>query len=269
LERHPLGAAGRLRHIRIEPGTGGPGRQRNLGWRSSDAATIVFIDDDCRPTPQWLEALTAVAGENPAAVVQGATRNDPLEMEVHAAPHARSLQVDPPNEFGQACNILYPRMLLDRLGGFREDIFSGEDTDLLRRAVAADAPHVGAPDALVFHCVESYSLPAMLKLSRKWADLPAVVAAHPEMRRLLWGGLFWRRSHAELMLAAAGAALARRHPALLALAVPYVRGRLRRRGATRRGRLASAVELPGQATIDAAEIAILARGSLRHGTVML
>ncbi|TMK81683.1 MAG: glycosyltransferase family 2 protein [Actinobacteria bacterium] len=34
----------------------GPGRARNLAWRSSDAPIIAFTDDDCLPDPGWLEA---------------------------------------------------------------------------------------------------------------------------------------------------------------------------------------------------------------------
>src|SRR3954451_1749725 len=51
IERHPLAEAGRLRHVTIEPGTGSPSRQRNIGWRGARGELIAFTDDDCRPEP--------------------------------------------------------------------------------------------------------------------------------------------------------------------------------------------------------------------------
>ena len=36
-QRHPLVASGRARLVAIPPGTGSPGRQRNLGWRAAGA----------------------------------------------------------------------------------------------------------------------------------------------------------------------------------------------------------------------------------------
>lgn len=269
IERHPLAADGRLRHVAIDPGTGGPGRQRNLGWRPTTAPLIAFVDDDCRAAPGWLEALLTAARATPGAIVQGATRNEPFEERLFAAPHVRSLHIDPPNAFAQACNILYPRELLEELDGFREDVVSGEDTDLMLRARERGAPYVGAPAAVVFHSVESFGLPGMVRLNRKWADLPAVVARHPDVRGDLAAGVFWRDAHALLMLAAVGAIGARRHAGLALLAVPYLRSKLARRGKGRRARLACALELPGQAIVDAAEIATMVRGSVRHRTLLL
>ena len=61
LERHPLSQAGVLRQIAIAPGTGSPARQRNLGWRAARGELVAFTDDDCRPEPDWLERMVAVA----------------------------------------------------------------------------------------------------------------------------------------------------------------------------------------------------------------
>src|ERR687884_502693 len=47
LQEHPLARAGVLRHRRLEPGTGTPARQRNVGWQTARAPLIAFTDDDC------------------------------------------------------------------------------------------------------------------------------------------------------------------------------------------------------------------------------
>jgi glycosyltransferase involved in cell wall biosynthesis len=272
IERHPLTAAGVLRDIRIEPGTGQPARQRNLGWRAARAPLVAFTDDDCRADRGWLAAHLAAAGANPGAIVQGVTKNEPYELETWAAPHIRTLDIPhPPNEFLQTCNIVYPRELLERLGGFDEAFEApvGEDTDLGLRALAQGAAVAGADDAVVYHAVEEYTLPAMIKLNWKWRHVALLAKRHPRVRREWPLGFFWRREHAMLSAALAGALLARRFPPAALAAVPYLREQLLRRGAARRQVAVSAMELPGQVAVDAAEIATMAAGSVRYRTFVL
>lgn len=272
-DRHPLARGGTLRHIGIEPGTGSAARQRNLGWRSAAAPLIAFTDDDCRPDAAWLEALLAAAHTHPGAIVQGKTLPDPLEVAVYASPHHRTVQERrPPGRFAQTCNIAYPRALLERVRGFDEEIRApaGEDLDLKLRAEAAGSAYVGAQEAVVYHCVEGYTLLGALRLARKWGEIPLVVKRHPSLRRSFALGMFWRAMHLWLVLACGGAlAGARGRPIGLILALPYLEQRLNRRGSRLSSRLACLLELPGQVTVDAAELMILARASIRHRTLVL
>lgn len=272
LGRHPLARDGTLRHIRIPPGTGSAARQRNLGWRAARAPLIAFTDDDCRPDAEWLAQLLEAAERNPGAIVQGRTLSDPLENDVYASPHARTVQeFNPPGPFAQTCNIAYPRQLLADVDGFDEQIRApaGEDVDLNLRARATGAAYVGAPDALVYHCVEGYSLVGALRLARKWEAIVFVVKRHPELRQGFPLRVFWRSTHLRLVLALLGATGARRHPLLGALALPYLRYALGRRGSHLQARAVCAAELPGRMVIDAAEIAIMLRGSLRYRALVL
>jgi GT2 family glycosyltransferase len=269
LRTHPLASRGVLRHIRLEAGTGLPGRQRNAGWRAARAPLIAFTDDDCRPEADWLERILDVARREPGAVVQGRVRPDPFEKDILAAPHARTIEVDPPGPFAQTCNVLYPRALLERVDGFVESLLAGEDTDLAERALATGAGYVGAPDAIVNHAVESSSLVGAVRRSFRWQHLAYVVKHHPHVRERLDLGVFWRRSHALLALALAGALVTRSVPASAACALPYSAHLLRRRGKHKRGLARAAVEAPGRVVIDAAEMAMLARGSIRYRTLFL
>jgi GT2 family glycosyltransferase len=271
LQEHPLAASGTLRHLRLPAGTGLPSRQRNAGWRAARAPLIAFTDDDCRPDPDWLARMVDAAAENPGAVVQGRVRPDPFETDILAAPHARTIEVEPPGPFAQTCNVLYPRELLERVGGFEESfpLLAGEDTDLYLRAREAGAGYVGAPDALVYHAVESSSLVGAVKRSIRWQHLAYVVKRHPQMRERLELRVFWRHSHALLARAFGGALGARRARPVAALALPYLAHVLRRRGTHKRGLIRGAAELPGRLVIDATEMATLARGSIRYRTVLL
>jgi len=274
LRDHPLARDATLRHRRLEPGTGSPARQRNVGWREAHAPLVAFTDDDCRPPATWLPRLLAAALTHPGAVVQGAVRPDPDEAHLlHAAPHARSLTVDPPGPFGESANVLYPRELLERIGGFEERFpaAAGEDTDLLLRARAAGAEHVGAPTALTFHAVDAPGLLGRLRSLPRWRHVVKVVRANPEMRGVLTFGVFFKPSHAGLPgVLAALPALARRRPGLAALlALPWALTAAPRYGLGPRGIARSASELPGRLVLDVAEAAVLVRGSVEERTLVL
>ncbi|HET8673672.1 MAG TPA: glycosyltransferase [Thermoleophilaceae bacterium] len=271
LASHPLASAGVLRHVRLEPGTGSASRQRNMGWRAARAPLIAFTDDDCRPEADWLERLLAAAREHPGAIVQGATRPDPYEADImRYAPRARSMEVDPPGPFAQTCNILYPGAVLEDAGGFDESVqTAGEDLDLAARARERGAGYVGAPDALVYHAVDTFSLPALVRFNRRWETLPLVYKRHPELREQLEYGIFWKRRHAFLPGAIAGALLHRREPLLALLALPWVLHALPHRGSHPLGRLRALGELAGRGVVDATEMWTMAKGSVRYRTLML
>lgn len=271
VDEHPLAQDGRLRPLRIEPGTGRPSVQRNLGWRAARAPFIAFVDDDCRPDPRWLESLLGVAREHPRDIVQGTTRPDPFEAAVNASPHARTLSITPPHDFAQTCNIGYPVELLEQVDGFDESMPApaGEDTDLALRVRAAGADLVAAPDALVYHAVEEYALPAAIRLNFKWRHLAFVIKRHPELRRHFKHRIFWRRTHRDLALLLLGAVLARRLPGALLLVAPWTYRRITRRGRHRNAMAAGVLELPGALVVDTLELATMCWGSVTYRTLVL
>jgi GT2 family glycosyltransferase len=265
LDSHPLREAGTLRHLAVAPGTGSPARQRNLGWRAARGELVAFTDDDCRPEPDWLERLLAAAQGAPGEIVQGATRPDPFELEVLAAPHVRTLHVEPVGPFAQTSNILYPRELLERLNGFDERSIAGEDVGLSLRARGAGVPIAAAPDAVVNHAIESFSLPGIVRENLKWRHLAYLARRHPELRRDLELGVFWDSDHLWGSVALAGLLGALWSPWSTALVAPYALRATRRSG---RPDVALA-ELPGQLVRQIAEIVGLAAGSVRHRTLLL
>jgi hypothetical protein len=72
-----------------------------------------------------------------------------------------------------------------------------------------------------------------------------------------------------MLLALAGLGLARRQPALALLGAPDVRRKLGRRRPTPRGRLLAALELPGEAVVDLAEVVTMLAGSARYRTLVI
>jgi glycosyltransferase involved in cell wall biosynthesis len=269
LDDHPLVRSGMARLVAIAPGTGSPARQRNHGWRRASAPLVAFVDDDCRPDPRWLEQLLAAAEQRPATVVQGATCPDPFEHDVLAAPHVRSMRVEPPTWRAQTCNILYPRALLERLEGFDERAIVGEDVELGIRARAAGAGWTAAPEAVVYHSIEAFTIVGTIRQNWKWRHLPYLARRHPQVRRRCPAGIFFDPERLELALALGGLAGAGRWRPVALLALPYARRALSRRGSGWRNRAVAAAELPGVALVDLADLAGRAFGSARYRTPLL
>ena len=289
LANHPLANAGVLRAVRFPAGSGSAAAMRNAGWRAARAPLIAFTDDDCRPAPTWLARLLDAAGAEPGAVVQGRTRPDPDEAPAPLPDRfipgvfvfVHTLSVDPPSPQGETCNMLYPRTLLERLGGFCEAfrLPFGEDSDLVLRARRDGAGVEPAPDALVLHAVETLSLGDRVRATRRWSQLALVAKRNPEYRR---GpdkplGIFVSRRHALFLVALAGAAATpwRARLALAALPwlrftvglyrdVPPERGRL-----LLSGRFAVPRMVAARGLLDAAEVWWLACGSVRYRTLFL
>jgi GT2 family glycosyltransferase len=267
LASHPVGA----RVVEFPPGAAGPAEKRNAGWRAASAPVVAFTDDDCRPPPEWLERLLEAARRAPGAIVQGRTTPDPDERALlHAAPWSRSQEIEPPTVWAQTCNIAYPWEVLERLGGFDErlPVASGEDTDLARRAVDEGVRVVAAPHAETHHAVDATRMAPALRSAWRWGHLAYLVKRHPALREAMPARVFWKRSHALLVLGVAAAAATRRPAGALAL-VPWALEARPRYGHGARGLVRAASELPGRAALDATEIAALAAGSVKYRTLLL
>jgi len=242
----------------------GPAAARNLGWRAAKAPLIAFTDDDCEPDPGWLQAL--LDADRGDAVLQGRTEANPAEHDA-GGPFSRSLEVHDLGPWYPTCNMAFPRAVLERLGGFDEGypLPGGEDTDLAWRALEVGVAPALVPDAVVYHAVTDLGPLGKLRLATRWAPAFQIFRRHPGLRSHLTWGVFWKRSHALLLLALLGVALGRRFPPAVLLAAPYardVRARMSAEGA-------SPAVAPYYAVHDAVETATAATGSLRHGTLVL
>lgn len=244
--------------------------RRNVGWRASSAPLVAFTDDDCRPAPEWLEALLA-ARPGDDEILQGRTEPDPDEEHLlHGL--ARSQRIEGVSPWSQTCNIAYPRPLLERLDGFDERFpFFGEDTDLALRAAAAGASIRYVEPALVRHAVIPKSLPTALREAAGRDFLPRLVRRHPPLRGALPMRVFWKRSHATLPLAFAGSALARRtRGASLLLTIPYLddAGAFTPPLSARRAARVT-VAIASTALVDAVEIGATVRAAIAARTFVI
>ena len=240
---------------------GGPGAARNTGWREARGELIAFVDDDCRPTPEWLERGVEAHEANPGSFIQGRVLKDPEQMD-RLSPFAHFFEVYGPDQGFATANIFYPRELLERLDGFDEEEFprTGEDTDLGWRAIEAGAQPVFAGDALVYHGIFPMSPLARLRSTARWSDTVKGYRRHPEMKKVK--GLFWRQNHWELFRFLVALALPRRlGPVRLYLAAPYV--------AHLTGRRTGPLLAPYLLALDLGEMLAILRGAIRYRVLVL
>ncbi len=263
-------------HTVRHPRTRGPAGGRNSGWRRASAPLIAFTDDDCVPAPDWLERLLATAqateGTPAPVIVQGRTEPDPAQLA--AARHtlfARIISVQAADGRYETCNILYPRALLERVGGFDERFGPrgigarpvGEDTDLGWRARAVGAAAVFAPDALVHHDVSEFGALGKLAHQTRWAGAVHIFKVHPAAREILFRRVFWNVWHYMLLQALVsltGPRWLRR--LILARYLRAMASRARECGA-------GPWAVPYLVLEDAIEAAVLITASFREGTPLL
>ena len=252
--------------LRNEPARG-PAAARNAGWRAARCELVAFLDDDVVADPGWAKAVLAAHRRAPEAIVQGRTDPDPAELE-RAGVFRRSRAVSGPDPAYPACNIAYPRSLLERVGGFCEEFRrpSGEDTDLAWRVLATGADAAFEDSARVRHAVYAGGLRGLLRDAARWEDTVLALKRNPQLRSTYLHGVFWQESHPLALVALAGGLLAGRTRGLsLAAAIPYAA-----HYAAHHHRAAGALAaLPGYLLVDLAEILALARGSARYRTFVL
>jgi GT2 family glycosyltransferase len=254
------------------PSESGPAGKRNVGWREAQGRLVVFTDDDCEPTEGWLGALAAAAERDPDAVLQGPTLPNPREADA-LGPFTRTMDVRSLGPWFPTCNIAYPRDVLDRLDGFDEAFtmvagnptYVAEDTDLAWRALKAGIRFTWVDHAIVHHAVADLGPSGRLRLAAGWAPIFRIFKRHPELRRRLPLGRFWKYSHWHLSMAAIGVGAGRRFPPALLLAAPYAWG-LRVRMTAERAR---ARHVPYYVANDALEMVSAARGSVAARTLVL
>jgi GT2 family glycosyltransferase len=147
---------------RIVPATGehSPARARNVGALATSHPWILFLDADCRPSPDLIDAFFAAAAPIPDRV--GA-----LAGEIHALPPGDSLaarygasknflgssthMAHPFRPRAAAANLLVRRAAFDAVGGFREGIRAAEDTDFCWRLQDAGFTLEVRPEATAGH----------------------------------------------------------------------------------------------------------------------
>ena len=252
----------------------GPAPARNLGWRSTGAPVVAFVDDDVLPGPEWLSAgLEALQRDPGIGVLQGRTTLPPgTPPFADLVPWSIWRVIDDASPFFEACNIFYRRDALVATGGFDEGIgWWGEDTDLGWKVLEAGWRRGFAAAATVVHQVEARSVVWHVRQGLNDRKIVGIAAAHPAFRtEAFWRPWALRDRDAVLALALVAGVAARRRP-LAALAVlPYLWvGRPSMKGRPALGRTGWVRHGAELVVVDMARLGGCLIGAVRHRTLVL
>jgi cellulose synthase/poly-beta-1,6-N-acetylglucosamine synthase-like glycosyltransferase len=139
-----------------EPGL--PSERRNAGVLRSVSELVAFVDDDCRPEPDWLRRLVERWQAEPEAAVGGHTFNglasnlyaEASQLIINSGYRQNGTQ---PNAARFLCsaNLLVPRARFVELGGFDETFATAEDRELADRWLSRGWPMRYECRAIVHH----------------------------------------------------------------------------------------------------------------------
>jgi len=164
----------------------GLGRARNVGWRATDRDVVLFTDDDCRPSPEWVDAAVRALSVPRVGVVWGR-----VDADVQADVELSILDDRGPVEglldgdlsaLGHGANMGFRREVLVELGGFDpllgagSEFPAGEDKDAFWRAMRAGWRAVFAADLKVTHVSWRGNAEAVRVMFRYGVGAGAVVA---------------------------------------------------------------------------------------------
>lgn len=275
VESSPLALAG----VRVATNRG-PGGGRNVGTALARGHLVAFTDDDCLPTPGWLEGVVAGFADPTVAVVQGRVVPHPGQEAVRGA-WDHTVAVAGPTPFFETSNVAYRRRAVMDVGGFDEDDpltarhaggrAFGEDAVLGWRVVRAGGGRAWAGDAVVHHrCVPSSYLD--LLRSYRWLEgMPGLAGRSGVVRDSLHRKVFLNDQTAkvDLALVGIGAAVVVRRPWPLAAVAPWVAMRWPEAVHRVRSRRRAPAYLAARFLVEAYGAVAFARGSIRHRRIVL
>ncbi len=261
------------------PTNRGPGGGRNHALSLVRAPVAAITDDDCLPTPGWLEAMLEAASSG-ADVVQGQVEADPAAPE-GAGPWDHVKWITSPTPFFETCNVAYRLSFFHEVGGFDErDALTaqvsgrafGEDALVAWRMQEVGARGAFWPEALVYHRVIPAGFGDWLRDQRNLVGFPGLGERSPLVANWFWHRIFLSEETARFDLAVIGlaGAVAARRPWLALAAVPWAAARLPRArllaGADRRQ---TPLRLAQLTLGDAVSLLSLLEGSVRHRRLLL
>jgi mycofactocin system glycosyltransferase len=134
---------------------------RNLAAKKAKGDILAFIDSDCLADPHWLQELTPAFKDRAVGAVGGRVasffgdsvldRYEEVKSSLIMGWRFRQSQEHDKFFYVPSCNLLVRRDLFLTLGGFREELFVGEDVDLCWRLQDAGHYLEFRPVGTIFH----------------------------------------------------------------------------------------------------------------------
>ncbi|WP_194837554.1 glycosyltransferase family 2 protein [Nocardia sp. XZ_19_369] len=150
IDGHPLTARLRLRYV-ASSATPGPSYARNNGAALARGDFLAFVDQDDRVHPGWLSAMVRTAADYDAVsgAVEVTTINTPEVARWRPMPAPEDGFPTHYLPYAHGNNAGYWRAAFDKIGGYDESLFGGDDVDISWRLQEAGLRLGHSADALV------------------------------------------------------------------------------------------------------------------------
>jgi glycosyltransferase involved in cell wall biosynthesis len=150
---------------------------RNRGAAESSGQWLAYVDADCEIAEDWLEQALPLLKEHGEVVLGWPAEPPEPATWVQAAWKAHWVSKNPRTELlnGRPVvrhegfrlvttrNMILTRSVFEKLGGFDEELATGEDTDFVFRAYLQNIPVLGLPALRVVHHGEPATLAAFFR----------------------------------------------------------------------------------------------------------
>ena len=148
----------RLKIEFLEQSHAGPGAARNAGSLRARGEFLVFTDDDCRVSSDWLRQMAVHCLATPEHIIGGRTVNllqdncfsRTSQLIMDAVYDYYNLGVNGPRFFASN-NLVVPVSGFRRIGGFNSEFITAEDRDLCDRWLHHGFRMTYALEAVVYH----------------------------------------------------------------------------------------------------------------------
>ncbi|MFA5051555.1 MAG: glycosyltransferase [Patescibacteria group bacterium] len=169
----------------------GPSSSRNTGIGLAGGDSIAFTDDDCIVDGNWLAELEKMFQANSCDFVFGATH--------YISKHYRGyfperLTSNGGGKWPGGANIAFKKEIFTKIGGFDSffDPYHNEDTEMAIRAVANGLTFKRAPNALVYHQPEKWTVQSLLSSANNLSVWPILKSKYPKHYLAFGGPAKWR-----------------------------------------------------------------------------
>jgi len=120
----------------------GPSKCRNLAIKQARGEYLAFTDGDCLVHPEWLNELLKGFGEDNVIGVGGDQQSPHDETKFgrivqeflkavgFVTDYIKGKKIMIETQHNPTCNVIYKKEIFDKIGGFRENLWPGEDVEL-------------------------------------------------------------------------------------------------------------------------------------------
>ena len=164
-----------VKYIRL-PESVGPSNARNAGAKVAIGEWLLFMDDDCLPSAEWLLQINHACQLSSADFLIGAVEYDEI------IGHYPERIVQNPNAYWpMAANMIFRKTSFEKLGGFSStfDSYHNEDSELAIRALSQGMRYERVVKAKVVHRASYFDGMSIIRSAKHAGVWPILKKKYP------------------------------------------------------------------------------------------